>query len=184
MKSNNNLKPDIKNLKPAKRYSNALLESAGDLRDEILSDLDKINEIFNNNVEFQMFFKHPSVSLKDKKETLKDIFQNKINPKTFDFLNVLLDENRFDIFNSIYNVFKTDIQILKNQQNVFVTSAVELDEDEKEKIKQKLALKLNKEVILSCLKDEDILGGLIIKINDNIIDLSLKTKFDNLKKYN
>lgn len=175
---------DIKNLKIAKRYANALIESSKNSIDETLSALKEVNDVFNSNEEFKMFFKHPSVSLKDKKDTIYEIFSSKINQTTLDFLNVLLDENRFCIINTIYQVFQKEVQNLKNQQDVAVSSAIELSDEQKEKIIQKLSAKLNKEIILTCALQEDILGGLIIKINDKVIDLSLKTKFDSLRKYN
>lgn len=175
---------DIKNLKIAKRYANALIESSKNSIDETLSALKEVNDVFNSNEEFKMFFKHPSVSLKDKKDTIYEIFSSKINQTTLDFLNVLLDENRFCVLNTIYKVFQKEVQNLKNQQDVVVSSVIELSDEQKEKIIQKLSAKLNKEIILTCALQEDILGGLIIKINDKVIDLSLKTKFDSLRKYN
>ena len=54
----------------------------------------------------------------------------------------------------------------------------------KTRLKEKLANKFQKDIILNYQKDETILGGLVIKFEDNIIDLSLKTKFDKLKKIN
>ena len=62
--------------------------------------------------------------------------------------------------------------------------AYEIDEEQKTRLKDKLSNKFNKEVILNYQKDETILGGLVIKFDDKIIDLSLKTKFDRLKKIN
>lgn len=173
---------DIKNLKIAKRYASALVETSKDSIDETKEVLKEVSEVFNTNKEFQMFFMHPGVSLKDKKETLNEIFSSKANKTTLDFLNVLLDENRFDIIDTIYQVFQKEVENFKNQQRVDVTSAIELSEEQKEKIKQKLSSKLNKEIILTCALKEDILGGLIIKINDKVIDLSLKNKFDTLRK--
>ena len=52
----------------------------------------------------------------------------------------------------------------------------------KKELEEKLNEKLNKEVILNYEQNEDILGGLVVKIEDKVIDLSLKTKFDNLRK--
>ncbi len=175
---------DIKNLKVAKRYSTALIEVSKENTDEICSNLESVSELFKTNNEFKLFFSHPAISLTDKKDTLRELFSSKINSKTIDFLNILLEENRFSILNTIFEVFKEEVRKYKNQQSVSVTSAIELQEDEKERIKQKLSEKLKKEIILACDIKEDILGGLIIKINDKIVDLSLKTKFDNLKKYN
>jgi len=173
---------DIKNLKIAKRYAIALLESTMDSLDEVLQNLSEINEIVVSNKDFQTFFEHPSVSMKDKKDTINELFENKINKKALDFLHILLDENRFNIFSVVYDVFQKEAQKVKNQQCIIVESAIALDEAEKEKIKQKLSEKLSKEIILNCQEKEDIIGGLVVKVNDKIVDLSLRAKFNNLRK--
>jgi len=57
-----------------------------------------------------------------------------------------------------------------------------MDDEDKEKLKQKLNEKLNKDVLLNYNLDSEILGGLVVKIEDKVIDLSLKAKFEELKK--
>ncbi len=180
----NNKTIDIKNLKAAKRYALALVESAHDNLDEILDDLSEINGIIFKNKDFKMFFTHPAISLKDKKDILNDALYGKINEKTLNFLKTLLDEGRLNIFETIYGVIKSEINAIKNKQCVEIISAVELDEDAKNKLKEKLNAKLKKDVILNYCKDEDILGGLVIKMEDKVIDLSLKTRFEVLRKSN
>ncbi|MBQ8636179.1 ATP synthase F1 subunit delta [bacterium] len=173
---------DIKNLKTAKRYAQALSQSSIEIIDEINRDLALIDEVIFSNSDFMNFFSHPIVSLKDKKDTLKETLHDKINEKTLNFLEILLDESRFNIFKTIHEVFKEEVDILKNKQRVHVTSAINLDENEKEKLKNKLIEKLQKDVILNYEENKDILGGLVIKYEDKVIDLSLKTKFDEIRK--
>lgn len=173
---------DIKNLKTAKRYALALKEAAKDNINLILDDLNSIDEIIFNNPSFKAFFLHPSVSLKDKKEVLSESLEGKINPITFNFLQTLMDENRLSIFETILELFKSQVDLIQNKQRIEVISAVELQDYQKENLALKLSQKLNKEAIISYFKDENILGGLVIKFEDNIIDLSLKTKFENMKK--
>ena len=175
---------DIKNLKVAKRYAKALLESSINNIDEISDDLELIDNSIFKDESFKMFFSHPVVSLKDKKETIKETFQNKINSITLNFLETLLDEGRFNIFSTIFDVFQKEKNNLKNIKILDVFYAYEIDEEQKTRLKDKLSNKFNKEVILNYQKDETILGGLVIKFDDKIIDLSLKTKFDRLKKIN
>jgi len=173
---------DIKNIKTAKRYAQALSQSAVDNIDEINENLALVDEVIFSNADFMNFFSHPIVSLKDKKDTLNETLSNKINERTLNFLNTLLDENRFNIFKTIYELFKKEIDSIKNKQRVYVTSVITLDDKEKEKLQNKLNEKLQKEVIISYEENKDILGGLLIKFEDKIIDLSLKTKFDDLRK--
>lgn len=173
---------DIKNIKVAKRYALALAESSINDIDKAVSDMKLVDELIFQNEELKTFFLHPVVSLKDKKETIENAFKGKLNEASFNFIETLLDESRFGIFNTILEVFIKESEKIKNKQRVEIISAVEIDEEEKEKLKQKLNEKLNKDVLLNYNLDEEILGGLVIKIEDKVIDLSLKAKFEELKK--
>lgn len=173
---------DIKNIKTAKRYAQALSQSALENIDEINENLALIDEVIFANNDFKNFFSHPIVSLKDKKETLNETLKGKVNEKTLNFLNTLLDEGRFGIFKTIYELFKQEIDVIKNKQRIDVSSVIALSEEEKSRLEEKLSKKLQKEVILNYKEEEEILGGLLIKFEDKIIDLSLKGKFDDLRK--
>lgn len=173
---------DIKNMKVAKRYAHALVESGIDCIDKVVSDMNLLNELIFNNEDLKTFFLHPVVSLKDKKETIEEAFKDKISETSFNFIETLLDENRFGIFKTILEVFIKETEKIKNMQRVEIVSAVNIDEEEKEKLAKKLTEKLNKEVILKYNLDDTILGGLVVKVEDKVVDLSLKAKFENLKK--
>ena len=92
---------DIKNLKVAKRYAKALIEASVDKIDDVSNDLELINDSIFKNDSFRMFFSHPVVSLNDKKETIKETFQNKITDVALNFVITLLNEGRFNIFSTI-----------------------------------------------------------------------------------
>lgn len=175
---------DIKNIKTAKRYALALAQSAADNIDEIDSDLNLISESIFDCEDLKTFFLHPIVGLKDKKETIEETFKGKINDKTLSFVQTLLDEGRFGIFRTICELFKDEKDRIKNMQRVQIVSAVELDEKEKEKLEKKLSQKLNKEIIPNYDCDSDIIAGIVVKLDDKIIDLSLRAKFNELKKIN
>ena len=173
---------DIKNLKIASRYAHALIEETKDITDEVLSNLEVVSNIVFENEDFKLFFNHPIISLKDKQETIKETFEGKINPSVLNFIMILLEENRFNAFLTIVELYKKEVDELKNKQRVEIVCAVEIQEKYKKELEEKLNEKLNKEVILNYEQNKDILGGLVVKIEDKVIDLSLKTKFDNLRK--
>lgn len=173
---------DIKNIKIAARYAQALIDETKNITDEVLSNLEVIKSVIFENDDFKLFFNHPIISLKDKQETIKETFEGKIHTSVLNFIMILLEENRFNIFLTIVELYKKEVDKLKNKQRVEIVCAVEIKEEYKKELEDKLNEKLNKEVILNYEKNEDILGGLIVKIEDKVIDLSLKTKFDNLRK--
>ena len=71
---------------------------------------------------------------------------------------------------------------MNNIKRVEIVSAVELSDEQKQKTIEKLHIRLNKEVKVNWALDTNIIGGLVIKIDDDIIDTSLKNKLDKLSK--
>ena len=138
---------DIKNMKVATRYASAFAESSIDCIDKAVEDLKLINELIFDNEELKTFFLHPVVSLKDKKETIESAFKNKINDTSYNFIETLLDENRFGIFKTILEVFIKQSEKIKNMQRVEIVSAVEVEEEEKQRLNKELSEILNKKVL-------------------------------------
>lgn len=175
---------DVKNIKISRKYSSALLESAleSNKLDKIYNDFVFIMETINSNEQLKDFFYSPIINNTDKKDVINKLFSIHVDKITLDFLYVLVDSNRLNILDEILNQFSKTY----NQENSIVKptviSAVELDEIQKAKIVEKLEAKLSKKVLPEFTVNNDIIGGLIIEIEDKTIDCSLKTKFKNMKK--
>lgn len=175
---------DVKNIKIAKKYANALIEATidSDSLIKVNNDFIFIVETINTNTQLKDFLTNPLISIADKKEVLNKIFSIHIDKITNDFLMILADSNRLDIINEVLNQFEKEYNKINNIIKPFITSAVELDESQKEKIIQKFENKLGKKIVPEYKINEEIIGGLIIEIDDKTIDFSLKTKFENMKK--
>ncbi len=173
-----------KNLKPAKRYAKALLElSHSELpADKIYQDIKFSADTIMQNAELQSFLANPVVSKEDKKDVLQKIFNGKIDAAVLNFLFLLNENSRLEILDDICLSFKELLDEEKNILNVFVTSAIELNEGQKSALKTKLENKFNKAINPEYAINADILGGLILKINDTVIDLSIKKRIENLAK--
>ena len=103
-------------------------------------------------------------------------------PIVYNFIFVLNLRKRVDIVAEIAVEFAKELERIKNIARVNVTSAIELNDDRKEDIKTKIAQKLNKEVIVDWGIDNDIIAGLIFKIDELVIDNSVKHKLDDLSR--
>lgn len=173
-----------KNLKPAKRYAKALLElSHSELSaDKIYQDIKFSADTIMQNTELRSFLANPVVSKEDKKDVLQKIFNGKIDAAVLNFLFLLNENSRLEILDGISLSFKDFLNEEKNILNVFVTSAIELNESQKSALKTKLENKFNKAINPEYGINTDILGGLILKINDTVIDLSIKKRIENLAK--
>ena len=98
------------------------------------------------------------------------------------FLNILIDEGRFNALNEIINKYSEIYYKEKNIIKPVIISAVELDDNQKQAVLNKLEAKLKKQIEPEYIINNDIIGGLIIEIDDKTIDCSIKTKFDNMRK--
>lgn len=172
----------------AKRYADALIEMVGEMTDaessyeKISSDLNVVKEIFNHSKDLKDFLENPIISDDDKKSVLKKVFSSEIKPKMLNFLKVLVDKNRFEAFDEIVKEYNEILDEINNISRFRVTSAVNMTEEAKKRLKEKLESKLGVNVVLDFDINPEIIAGLVIKMGDNIIDTSLKQKLEDMKK--
>lgn len=125
---------------------------------------------------------NPAISDETKFSIIDEVFTKSVNEKIRDFLKILIEKKRFKELEGIVAAYQEELDKINNLQRVEVISAIELDDNSKQKIIDKLQNRLQKNVIAQWQTDEEIIGGLVVKINDDVIDSSLKNKLENLSK--
>lgn len=169
----------------AKNYADALVklckDQAMDCR-EILNSLLFIKDTCKQSTDLKTILDNPSVSDDVKCSIIDEVFKNSIDNHTIEFLKILIEKKRFNEFEGIIAAFSDETDKINNIQRIEVTSAIDLNDDLKQRIKEKLENRLNKTVITEWIVNEDIIGGLVVQINDDVIDSSLKNKLENLSK--
>lgn len=176
---------EVKISTSAKNYANSLLQVGKDgvmSYDDILNDLNTVKEIVSSSTELTQVMENPAVSDNTKYEILDSVFSGQINDKLINFLKVLIDKNRFYELNQIIEAYSYEVDEIHNVKRVEVVSAVEISDDRKQRLVEKLQNKLQKTVIPNWNVDKDIIGGLIIRIGDDLVDNSLRNKLENLSK--
>jgi F-type H+-transporting ATPase subunit delta len=176
---------NTKNTLIAQRYAEALVEIARDGKltfEKTSKDLNLINEILMQSKDLNAVLINPIISIEDKKEIIDKVFSGEIDLLTINFLKLLTDKNKFDIFNDVLEAYNKSMDSINNIKRVSVTSAVTMNEDAKSRLKQKLEEKLKANVVIDLNINKDIIAGLVIKIDDNVIDMSLKHKLEDLSK--
>ena len=174
-----------KNTLIANRYAEALVQIAksGKLSFENVSaNLNLVKETLETSKDLDTFLTNPIISIEDKKEIVNKVFADEINVLILNFLKVIIDKNRFDTFPEIFETYSKAIDDINNISRISVTSAVEMSKEAQARLKEKLELKLRKNVILDLNINTDIIAGLVINIGDNVIDMSLKNKLEDLSK--
>lgn len=162
-------------------YAHSLIE-ADENFDKILSDFQTVNDVIISSKDFELTMNNPSVSLEVKYEILDEVFQKELSKTMMNFIKILIDKNRFNEFGQIMQAYLDEINEIRNIKLVEIVSAIELSKEQKEKITKKLETKLDKTIKPKWQTDKNIIGGLVIKIDDNVIDSSIKNKLDKLSK--
>lgn len=163
----------------AKRYAQALRElcdSHSVEKQEILNDLKNIIEVLESSHELVNLMKTPEVSKSEKQNVINKIFDEKINKITLNFLVYLIEKDRFNILKSILSEFQSSIDKENNLVHIEIVSAINLDDNMKQTIKDRLSGKLQKDLTIDWSVNPDIIAGLVFIVGDSIIDTSIKSK--------
>jgi F-type H+-transporting ATPase subunit delta len=168
----------------AQVYSRALFEVAkeqGKL-DVVREQVGEFADALDDNRELAVFFFSPYFSTEEKKDGLRRAVVD-ADPAIVNFLETLLERHRMPVIFRIRQQF----QRLWDQENrllpVQVTSAVELDEATVASIGERIGAQTGQRVELTSTVDPGILGGIVLRVGNSILDASIKHRLDQLRKH-
>ena len=166
----------------AKALMELVLEDENISKEDVLDDLREISETINSSEELENVINNPSISVEEKQIVLCKLFQNSIMPIVYNFIFALNLKKRVNIISEIADEFQNELERIKNIAHVSVTSAIDLSDERKNDIKNKVAEKLSKDIVVDWNIDKDIIAGLIFNVNETIIDNSVRHKLEDLSK--
>ena len=158
-----------------RRYALALYEVAEEKGkvQEYLNDLREICDLIDNNKDFYEVVKHPQISTKQKKKTFINIFKGNIDEELLSFLLILREK--------LNEMEKIDLE-RKNTYRGIVKTTEPLSEEQYNNLITKLEKKYNKKIILQQVIDSSILGGIYVRVNNEVMDGTVKLRLEELKK--
>jgi F-type H+-transporting ATPase subunit delta len=162
----------------AKVYSQTLFELASQqkLVDTVKNDLDILAELITDEEDFLAFMTSPYFSLEQKKQLLQKICGN-FNVLTLNFLMVAASHNRISALPSIIKDYEKLYQDYHNYCDIHATVSQALTSSELEALKTSLAAAMNNDkIILETAVDPSIIGGIIIRYSDKVIDNSVRNR--------
>lgn len=168
----------------ADRYAIALMDLAQkqDMFDKFDADLALVKETLNINNDLKDFLEHPLIQSNDKKEVIDRIFGNYVSVYTLNLIKLLIDKNRIFILSILADHYKALLNKKRNISTAQIITAIEIDEDTKNRVKEKLERVFNQTIEIETAVDKDIIAGMIVKIGDKVIDGSIRTKLETMKK--
>ena len=165
----------------ARPYAKAVFASALDTEsiDEIKEEL-KTMALVSSTIEVKGLIEDPTLSNNEILNSLKSLLDGSISKTSQSLLNVLADNNRFNLLEAIFEIYKEIVAKHKEQKSVEVFVATEPSSDTKETIKTRLVSTHGEGTNVEFKIDPHIMGGLSIKVGDETLDLSVKGKVKKL----
>ncbi|HYH54940.1 MAG TPA: ATP synthase F1 subunit delta [Solirubrobacterales bacterium] len=167
----------------ARVYAEALFEVGRDKGrlDPLQQQLSEFTDAMDRNRDLQVFFFSPYLSSTEKQEGIARAISG-AEPELINFLGLLVDKHRMT---EIFRIRREFDQLWKHENrriDVTVTSAVELDPAVVSQIGQEVERQTGEKVELSSKVDGDILGGLVLQVGNMVLDASIRSRLEKLRK--
>jgi F-type H+-transporting ATPase subunit delta len=167
----------------AEVYARALFEVATehDKLDVVRDELGEFADALADSRELQTFFFSPYFSTEEKKEGLHKAVTG-ADESVANFLELLLENHRMPV---VFRV-RRDFDRLWEEENkllpVQITSAVELDPSVADRIGAEIGRQTGRTVELTSTVDPDVIGGIVLRVGNSILDASIRNRLENLRK--
>lgn len=168
----------------AQVYARALFEVAQDQDklDLVREQIGQFADALNESNDLRVFFFSPYFSTDEKKEGLHRALEG-ADPAIVNFLEALLERHRMPVIFRIRDEYQRLYDAENKLLPVEVTSAVDLDEATVKSIGERIGEQTGQRVELTSTVDPSILGGIVLRVGNSILDASIKHRLDQLRKH-
>lgn len=168
----------------AGRYAVALFELAEEEKtlDQVAEELDALGALLEESEELQVLTTSPVISRANQSAAMAEMVKAVGFSKTVaNFIGVVTANRRLDQLANIINEFGRLLSHHRGEVNASVTTAYKLDQSQLDALSAKLKSMVGSDVNVEADVDNELLGGMVVRVGSRMIDSSLKTKLANLE---
>jgi F-type H+-transporting ATPase subunit delta len=168
----------------AEAYAQAVMEliSSDEQAKDVDSELQSLGGMMGDDPTFRSFLLDPSINVEQRGEVLERTFRGRSSELVVNLLGVLNKKNRAALLPEIAAAFRERLDRRLNMVRVELKVAEGLDEQQMAEVQQRISIALGKTAILEQKVDDAIIGGLILRVKDSIMDASVKSQLDAIRK--
>ena len=167
----------------SKTYGDALFELAVEENrtDSLMEEILMLQTVLKENQDFEKILEHPEISKQNKLQVIEDVFKGRISDALTGFLRIVVTKGRYKDLPDIFAYFIARVKEYRKIGVAQVTSAISLSDVQKQKIEKKLLDSTQYETMeIEYKVDESLIGGLLIRIGDRIVDSTIKHRLTSL----
>jgi F-type H+-transporting ATPase subunit delta len=175
----------VKNLSIARRYAKALLLIGKEdgQAETYREELDGVSQLIAGDPDLGRAINNPLYSAADRGKVLEAVIQKLNLSKVMQsFLLLLFEKGRFGFLESVNDFYQKLADDLKGIARASLVSATELGDDTVDKIRAALSKRTGKDIILEVQQNPELIGGIVTKIGDLVLDGSIKTQLVNMRE--
>ena len=169
----------------SRTYGEALFELAVEEHKEdlFLEESEGLLQILSENPELMKVLKHPKIAREEKVRTLKEIFGGRISEEMMGFLALMVEKDRIGSIEETLTYFIDKMKEYKGIGIAYVQTAVSLTEEQKKQVEARLLATTNyKKMEMHFDVQENLIGGMVIRIGDRVVDSSIRSKMEDLER--
>lgn len=169
----------------SKVYGDALFQAAVEANqmDEMYEEITQLLQILGENPELQNVLNNPKILREEKEGVIETVFRGRVMNEIVELMKLMIAKGRYS---QIESVFAYVIGLVKEEKKIgiaYVTTPSELTDKQKEEIKNRLLeTTVYESFEMNYTVDDSLIGGMIIRIGDRVVDSSIKTKLYELSK--
>lgn len=165
-------------------YAQSLLELAGEQNEAepIGKELQQLAEIIDQQPTFAAYLADPGISSEECARTLQQTFAGKVSPLMWNFMGVLNLKRRLKDIPAIAAAYDDLLDEKLGKIEVDVTVAQKLSPDQLEQVRQRVSEALKKDAVVHQYVDESIIGGMLLRVQDKLIDASVRSQLNAMRE--
>ena len=165
-------------------YSQSILDLANDQKqaEAIGQELAALRQIVDENPSFREVLTNPAISTGEREKLLERIFKGKVSTLLFNTLGVMNEKNRLGLISQIAQGYSDLLDDQLGKVEVDLTVAQKLSPEQLEQARQQISHTLGRDAVVHQYVDDGVLGGMIVRVGDKLIDASVRYQLQAMKE--
>ena len=165
-------------------YAQSVLELANEQKqaEPIGQELAGLKQILDETPQIREVFTNPAISAEEREQLLQRAFKNNISPLLFNTLGVLNQHDRLGLISQIAQAYDDLLELQLGKVEVDLTVAQKLEPQQLEEARTRISAALGRDAVVHQYVDDSIIGGMILRVGDKLIDSSVRYQLAAMKK--